>query len=84
MKLLIPERASLMKKTIVIASCFILLGCIAFFLLNHEEKYYKLGETAPPEYVKKLKENGLDVKVEKDGSLWLNEKDKADFVVCCT
>lgn len=73
-----------MRKTIVITSGFLLLGCIAFVLLHHEEKYYKLGEAAPPEYVKKLKENGLDVKVEKDGSVWLNEKDHADFVVCCT
>lgn len=73
-----------MKKRFVTASFFLLLGLIAFFLLGQEEKYYKLSETAPPEYVEELKKNGLDVKVEKDGSLWLNERDQPDYVVCCS
>ncbi|MED1801709.1 hypothetical protein [Brevibacillus porteri] len=73
-----------MRKLIVFTLVFFFLGSLTYLFFNQEEKYYKLSETAPPEYVKYLKENGLDVKVEKDGSLWLNEKDKADFVVCCS
>jgi hypothetical protein len=72
------------RKVIVFSLVFLFLGGLTYFFLSYEEKYYKLSDTAPPEYVKYLKENNLDVKVEKDGSLWLNEKDKADYVVCCS
>jgi hypothetical protein len=75
-----------MKKvtSLVAAICLISVVIVGSLSCNQEKKYYKISDSAPTEYVDLLKKNKLDFKVEKDGSLWLNERDEARFVACCT
>ncbi|MDA5108106.1 hypothetical protein [Brevibacillus thermoruber] len=75
-----------MKKVTYLVTTILLISVVivGYLSFNQEKKYYKISDSAPTEFVDLLKRNKLDFKVEKDGSLWLNERDEAKYVACCT
>jgi hypothetical protein len=74
----------LRKFILVTIVLLIIVGITGYMNSDKAKEYYKYADDSPPEYVDYLKLNGIDVKVEKDGSLWININDRDDLLICCS